>query len=551
MRTYYLSKFIGDGYSLDTAYKPAVAIAAQSWGFIDFRTDQRCRSGWCIAFVDGEPLAEEPGFTLLADAQFLSLGTSLSNDLPNHLLERLKAALDTDFVSTNLTDIVTELLLLDWGFRPATDGVYRVYLGGLIKELSAEEALEFLADRLPDSDDECPRPATTDVSAIRRSASTALDTIARFASHDSPDWIKQALQAPDADNHPLLKHLRSAAEALSQDDDMVHRSHSVVWVQLLARDLQAMTGLLDPKRTAERLRDPEDCEEFRYELFVMAGYRNAGAGITITDSEDAKLGEGIVKWGDETAFVECKRKTLEAITRRDVRSWFHRGTEMLYEKMDQLGAPAHVYITLRTDPTEEKLLWIGDAVTRILQQSLSESVTDRKGWQIEITVHPSNTGSEDSGEAVYCPAGFEFATSEGRMSVGEDEKARSGGSRSVAWRSQEPTDWLKSAKASVKKAARQIPSDGPGVVYVQVPTGKFSVVRLRMQILAHAVEAMLQNDHSRVNVVVVTGIAERYRTDDASVAQITYLYKPVENPKPRTPLSEQFRILGRDFTRRP
>jgi len=51
-RRYYLSKFIGDGKTRETSFKPKVSEYDKGWGIIDLRSDPTQRVGWCFTYLD-------------------------------------------------------------------------------------------------------------------------------------------------------------------------------------------------------------------------------------------------------------------------------------------------------------------------------------------------------------------------------------------------------------------------------------------------------------------------------------------------------------------
>jgi len=121
MRRYYLSKFDGP------PYQPYVARFGR-YGFLDYRPNQALGRGWCVACVEGDELPDSSGFQFLADVQYLALCDDPNVPLGDELRGRIRRALDLQFSSLTLKDIIVETQLRYSDIRPESSGDYRITL---------------------------------------------------------------------------------------------------------------------------------------------------------------------------------------------------------------------------------------------------------------------------------------------------------------------------------------------------------------------------------------------------------------------------------------
>lgn len=135
---YFLSRVQGSGTTTD-AFRPVVANLGP-YSMLDLRPDATRIDGWCFVSVKS-PITQPNSVQIY-------LGDNPHMPLPNDTIERIKVALSVDFQSTNLAEILAEILLFRLmpgrGLRPGTDGSYRIFLGELLWEATESEAYEFV-----------------------------------------------------------------------------------------------------------------------------------------------------------------------------------------------------------------------------------------------------------------------------------------------------------------------------------------------------------------------------------------------------------------------
>lgn len=495
-RRYYLSKFVGDGKTQATAFRAKVSEHGKQWNMIDLRTDQTAKSGWCFACVDLDDHRQ-----LDRDPELIPLGTDPYANLPEELRKQVQEALGESFSSLNLSDIIFEVLLRRGGLRPSPDGKYQVWLGSLLKESNAEEAIAFIG-RIASL--HTGKSALT--SASRRRCELggplreALETVAWLANHGDPGWLERELKvlAGQRRCNPLASNYKKAQEALMAGEDEMWRSHSVHWIMMLARDASIAANLLDLGVLAARLRSDHDCEPVKYELYVMAGYLEAGAQVRKTDQ--GRTGEFRVAWNGPWVHVECKQKSEMSLRDRHMKEAYERTTQELHQLMVRKNAFAQIHISSNTDLRQEALAH----VMRVVDEGLTSTIGPGKRYKrgkLEILIVPSSSGEPSTRGGPRIPMGYDYAVSEGRVAQVTEEGPVFENLWCVAWRSSQPSDWIKSSLESFHQAASQLPKEGPSLVYIEVPPGTEDVVAGRVEVLAGAMEKALKK-RKRINAVI-------------------------------------------------
>ncbi len=520
-RQYYLSKFIGDGKTTATAFKPKVAQYGDRWGKVDLRPDQTKQAGWCVAYLDSDDHSGLDG-----NPETICLGADPHAPLPESLRQRLNDALEVKCGGVSISDILMELCLSSPDFRPNLDGKYEIHLGGLLKELTEEEAMAFIGRIVTAKDP--PHVPSDRTQKLSDQLRTALESVAALANYKRAGWLEKQRCALvlQQSKHPLAINYQQACNDLAAGEEAIWSSHAAHWVMMLARDVDLLADKLNLPQVAGRLRSPKDCEPTKFELYVMAAYQRVGARLEKTDNN--RTGEFRVKHGDSYIYVECKQKSLDSVKERRVREIYKRGTEYLQDLMLRRSLFATIHITLSSDPIEADL----EEILKVVDQEFprdSSQVKHLKKGKSQILIIPSRIPPPSGADhqMLKTPRGYDHAVSQGRV----QENANGGKILvdvwGVAWRSLRPTGWVTSAIESVKNAAKQLPSDEPSLIYLEVPRGDHEVVAGRIAFLARRIQPFLES-RKRINALILTGVS-LVRDPHASHIAITSLNPKIKN----------------------
>ncbi|OGO43100.1 MAG: hypothetical protein A2137_07770 [Chloroflexi bacterium RBG_16_58_8] len=376
----------------------------------------------------------------------------------------------------------------------------------------------------------------------------ALDNIKRVVEIGKTGWLDEVLADQSKISHPLVANFGASQKAITNGETALNGSHAVIWVMMLARDLQTVLSLIDTKLIAVRLRSPGDVESTKYELFVMAGYYEAGIQVEKTDIN--KTGEFRIKTGNGYVFIECKHKTAESIRERNIKEIYELGTKELYHLMDRLKKPCIIHITTNTDPKERDLTILMELVEQGLSRDIGSGVRNRRG-KYQVLILPSEWGmhSDQSATGVRAPGGYEYAETEAVLREDATGKRIATGTRGIAWYSARPSDWLRSAIDSFRKAAEQLPKNDCGLIYLDLPEGDENILRVRMDMVSKELQRLL-TQHQRINVIVLTGLSTVFGYSGPGIATTRVLYKVIYNPRPRLALPSGFKVFGDHFTRK-
>ena len=549
MRRYYLSKFEGDG-SNKSPYQAYVARFGRC-NILDYRRDETVRGGWCLACVEGDELPDNGKFQLLADLDFLVLCDDPNEPLPNVLRERIRNAIELEFTSLTLKDIIVETQLLYSDIRPQTNGDYCINLMGELWSASEEETFAIKAnhlfpfwDRVREPYEGSPRTPN------RRDVESLLERLESIADVKERGWLSKALDDPKMVSHPFVSAYREVHDLLQEKNANFSQSYSLIWLMRLDHDWGSLLDVMPIDiRSSSRLQEVVDCESLKYELFVMAPFKRRGATVVWIDEGREKSAECKVSWGNAQAvYLECKRKSTKSIRRRDSEATFKELKGQVFHLMDELKRPATVIVSSQYDPTDDVIPRVLAHLECLLQADENPIGSVRVSSRLLIEVAPAPFEEAASGKRILrVPRGFDFASSEVQIGT---PLGKSGAGRCFAWRTEQRVRWIRSAITAVEEAARQLPADQPGVVYLQVPEGPPAVVWLRMRILADEVRQILQHEHQRIAAVVVTGEWQWMKTyieSDESTAVVSTYYEVVENSNTRNPLPDDFQLFGRDF----
>lgn len=547
---YFLSRLIGSGTQLDPFRPLAVSLGPSDW--LDLRPDKTRPDGWCFACVE----REDPISPATA-AELLYLGDDEYVELSDAILHEIKGRLGINFKSQKLAEIVAEILLCQLlpgrGLRPGVDGKYRIYLRGLLWEATEVEAYE-LVGRLREVDLLTPTPCDTSSlnDDLRPALGNALTTLASIVDQGRPGWLRNEIQRvkDKKSKHPLVtNYVEATSVCEASDAKCIHESPAALWALMLAHDLCATSQYIDIERLSSRLRNPNDCEPAKYELYVMAGYIEAGVRVEKTDADS--MGEFRVFEGSQHVHVECKYKSIERMAQRRVKAVFDNGDDRFRELMEKKSTKALVQISCRTDPSEEDLPKLLACVSRALEHDIGETgLQFQCSSKFEVSFLPGIWVTADSG--VRLPTGFDYGFAEATVEKDSMGKTRPGRGWGVAWRVLRPGGWMRSVVESFRQAASQVPADSPNLIYIHVPAGGLGAVTTRIDSVVPEIEDLLSNpgSHKRVNAVVLTGQATLRGWSAPKVTTVKFIYRIVANRNPRNALPSNFRIFGRDFTRK-
>lgn len=543
---FFLSRLQGCGSTTD-AFRPLVSNLGP-YSMIDLRPDQTRIDGWC--FVSVKSFVSEP------TTVEIYLGDNPHVPLPNETIVKIKEALGVDFKSTNLAEILAEILLFRLmpgrGLRPGIDGSYRIYLGELLWEATEAQTYEF-AGRLrePDILKTFPNASSTPTIDLRPALEEALTLIADIVEHGQAGWLLDEREKVKTarSSHPLAVRY-SVAETLLHESDFhqVHGSSDALWILMLAHDLEVTAPHLNAAHLGRRFRDPNDCEATKYELYVMARYLEIGSQVDKTDSH--RTGEFRIRHSGGDVHIECKYKSMASMGPRRVKETFEVGTEQLGQLLEKANQKLLVQIDCRTDPTLDDLPALLECVRTVLDPGVGLGETQIQfGGKFQITVVQSETMAESGCQV---PAGMDYAiTGPSIVKADSQGKLRPTVTWGIAWRVAKPSGWIRSVVDTVRKAAAQVPSDTPNLVYVHVPPGKLGVVHTYMDQVLEEIEHLLSNPHrhARVNAVILTGQADIESSTIPKIITTRYIYKTIVNKTPRHSLPTGFKIFGPDVTR--
>ena len=547
MRSYYLCPLTGSGSASDP-FRPVVASVG-SFGMLDLRPDETRVEGWCFACID----STEASAPLNEDV--LHLGDDPSLNLSEEIVLGLRQRLGVDIQSRNLADIAAEILLMQLlpghGLRPTLEGRYQIYLCGLLWEATESEVYEFIGQlREPELIGGRSSRPRGQVKDLRPALSDALERIAALVRRGAAGWLEAEIQKVEEERsrQPLATNYIAARALLEeQDPSRIDESHAAIWILMLARDLDVSASRVDFKNFAPRLRDANDCEPTKYELYVMASYIEQGMRVEVTDR--GRLGEFRILEPEGAVYVECKYKTRASMDPRGVKEVFDEANRRLRQLLDEKDMGAFIEVTCRTDPSEEDLPKLTACVSRGLDMLREGSAQVDCGGKFSLVLWPGDLIRD--GEGVNLSAGFDYGFVESVLDDASTGQPTAQHAVGVGWRVLRPGGWRRSTVDSVRRAAQQLPKDNPGLVYVHVPPGGIGAVVTRMEDVAPEIEHLLANQerHTRVNAVVLTGQASIKGWSAPGVATERFTYLPIANQHPRNELPSGFGVFGRDFRR--
>lgn len=548
---YFLSRFTGTGTQRDP-FRPLTAKLG-TCGMLDLRPDETRQEGWCFTCLNSEH-----GINLEHSSELIYLGENAHGDLGDSTLRQIKDTLGISFKSTTLAELIVEILLFRLmpgrGLRPGLDGRYTVHLNGPLWQTTESEAYEFVGRlREPEVLKIFPNDTPPEPSDIRPVLDESLIHLASIVDHGRPGWLVKEIEKvkQKRSDNPLVTNYIEAKELYEASDLLhIHKSSAVLWILMLAHDLRLTSEILNVRSLSPRFRSASDCEPTKYELYVMARYIEAGIEVEKTDSH--RTGEFRTLSSGQSVHVECKYKSISSMGPRRVREVFDSADARLKEILSVNNARVFIQISCRTDPTSEDLTPLIECISRALERDISEDGLELEcGGKFTISLLPGAVLTDDSG--IQLPAGIDYGFVESTLKADSTGIPRPIPAWGVAWRVIRPGGWIRSVVDSVRKAASQVPGDSSNLIYVHVPSGKLGAVHTRIDSVAPAIEELFssQDRYTRVNTVILTGQAALESSPTPKTLTNRYIYKAVNNHTPRNALPPNFRVFGRDFTRKP
>ena len=546
---YFLCRLTGSGTHA-APFRPIVATHGRC-EMLDLRADATRQEGWCVAALDSHT-----GTSLPRTSDWIPLGKDPHVPLSSELIGQIKEMLHVNFKSTTLGDILAEILLLGMlpgrGLRPGLDGSYSICLSGTTLWEASENATYDFVGRIrePELLRDFPIPSHN-IQDLRPALTEALAFLSSIIEYGQPDWLANEIDKVrrNTSRHPFALNYLEASQ-LSQDKDAprLNESAAVIWLMMLAQDIRLTAAHVSPECLSPRLRNPTDCEPAKYELYVMAGYIEAGFRVETTDADHT--GEFRVIVEGMPVHIECKYKSKENIAPRRVKVVFENAEVRFRNLLDTLNTYAFLQITCRTDPTLEDLTPLFARIESALKQNSEGSAHEIQcGGKFEITTIPNKVVTSDSG--IFMPTGYDYGFLQSRMVADATGAIKPGPGRGFGWIVNRPGGWIRSVVETVRKAAKQVPADSSNILYIHMTTDTLGVVHTRMDSVFPAVEEVFSSldSYRRVNAVVLTGQTVLRRTVSPQTVMARYIYKTISPPTPRTALPSTFRIFGRDFTR--
>ena len=537
MKRFYLSRFIGDGQSFETAFKPKLSRYGSRFGYLDFREDRKKQDGWCVCSLDLEdhmPLEGDSDIVFVTEDPHAPLFPSMRT--------RFCELLGFSGVASNsLADILIEVLLLSGGLRPDLEGTYELHIGGLVKAFTEDEAMAFLGRLLITNEPFNVNPRR--LGQVGPDLERNLQTLSAVLERWAPNWLENKMRGRrEAENsHPLVQNFLKAKEDLAADEAIW--SHAGHWIRMLVQDLSLVADKIDIRQIVSRLCSNTHCEPTKYELYVMAAYAEAGAVLEKTDTDG--LGDFRVRWDTNWTYVECKHKSEETIHSRGINDIFKERTNDLGALMQERKAFSDIRITFSSDPTEDHIAQVLSLLNRELGTDMGNGKRFTEGRNEILILPVQNISPRAAHQGIFVPVGYEYAISQGRKGVDAAGHPIVTDEWRVAWRSLKASGWVTSSVRTFNKAVDQLPKDGPALVYLQVPTGPDEVVTGRMIFLMTRIRDSLMS-RQRVNGLVLTGHS---LVNDKVSALTRTRYQTLFQKNPRTRLPTDFRVFGHHFTR--
>ena len=194
---YYLAPYIGTGTNSDP-FRPRGSDQA-GWGAIDLRADFAQVTGRCLLWL---PVPD-------ADFALTELATVPTESLSVPRRQGLESVLGVTLTQTRFQQIVEELLLTHaradgtrWKpLRPMRDGLYRIYLGGLLSEWRPGSVGASISENWNCADSTSITCQLTWVEFLRAGNGQLLSSQVRVTGPSFADYGARAGSSLDSDDH--------------------------------------------------------------------------------------------------------------------------------------------------------------------------------------------------------------------------------------------------------------------------------------------------------------------------------------------------------------
>jgi hypothetical protein len=341
-------------------------------------------------------------------------------------------------------------------------------------------------------------------------------------------------------NGPGLKHpLSFWWNVFLKDKNSSERYNKVYLRDVSARFMQlilALNALKDCKgfeRLFPRLKDPIQFFSARFEAIVAAGYLNMGYYIEFSDEAhaQAKVPDFFVfsnESKDDYVTIECKSLNDDVkVWESQWVSFFDDVQKFIRNKQNSV----HIHFEANCPPSNSLLT----SIDKLLDENLefdnqidniyikSEKLSDWNVFQPFISIN-------------YNPEEYSVGSYTSETNLIEQKNPIL-----LSVKINEDPDCRERILHSFKKARKQIPNSGPGLVYIELPfkTNKFFLESV--DLVYGDIYNRLYNDTKRVNVIVLTGTTWEPNSFYMPLLEQYYF---IGNVKSKTQLPIWFKTLG-------
>ena len=402
------------------------------------------------------------------------------------------------------------------------------------------------------------------------------------------EWLSTRVQrwASRDWKHPLISDFRyslHSLESLTDGNQGALHNEQVLRVQRLGGDLRSLeNATLDWAEFKARLRDTGESEKVMYEIHIAAAYARGGHEVKLHGAAEGC--DMTVFCGEESAYLECKRK--DRGTQRDLaarRVWI-RVTEATLELMERKQLNGIVYVRSEKDPLDRDV----EQVVSKIEESLEQFRLGNADPEVTLTLdsgantfmvalrdlaaggHMPNIANQILIASIHTSEelnphitrlnarlrrGFEAIFEIGRSHVGvwpsfdATDQIKRSVRRITSFKfaygsSMEQRDYVKGALQSLAEARDRLPPTGPGIVYIDIPSPHGVPVDERLEQIGEGLEPQLRGQNKRINALILTNTspspnpALTGRADEL----VTSAYRIVHEA-PRTPLPPEFELM--------
>jgi len=282
-----------------------------------------------------------------------------------------------------------------------------------------------------------------------------------------------------------------------------------------------------------------DVRQFGHEFYVLRvadWYKRLGHNVEIHPPPGHDI---TISIGGFPTHLECKTK--RPLAERDIRveAVWERMYELMNKEMDRAGINAIVYVDSATDPVDEDLGRLIGTFRTLLDEgrNITALLHDNK-YKITIRLTPRPGEAIKTAGLKWRPWGqFERGTSAVKVTK---EGAQWWDVRHFFFNSREDRDYVKTVLYSLAQAGKQLPKEGPGIVYIEVapPSGQTPIGRRLSEIRQRLVRELRDGHNRRVNAVILS--CTHFEPPEG----LTVNFASVFHPNPRAPLPTGFHVAG-------